>query len=109
MRLILVLAGAVTLIVGVVGLLTPVSVSPELQTVGCGSAVSPDFSAARTANDYVSALPQSDEVVVGIDYTELCRMELKDRRILSITLAAGGVLILAAGMTMLVRSRQKTG
>lgn len=38
-RLIALMVGLVLLLVGIVGLLTPVSVSPGVQTVPCGTAV----------------------------------------------------------------------
>ena len=108
MRSIAVFVGVVTLIVGVVGLFAPVSIEPELQTVRCGTAISPDLSEARTQRDRASAdVPPAEEAVTFIDFEELCRMELEDRRILAITVAAGGAFILAvgAGVGLLSRAR----
>lgn len=95
------------MIVGVVGLFAPVSVSPELRTVDCGSAISPDLSDARAQSD-VRVSPE--EVVTDIDYAELCRMDLADRRVLTITVIAGGafILIVTAAVALLSRSRGST-
>jgi hypothetical protein len=93
-------AGALAILVGTAGLLTPVSVSPELQTVRCGSAASPDMSAARANDDGSDAnIPVTGGVVTDVNYTELCRMEIEDRRVWTITLAALGVLAVVATVT----------
>lgn len=108
MRSTAVFIGVVTLILGVVGLIAPVSVSPEIRTVGCGSAVSPDLSEARANDDGVPTdIAMQDEVITGINYIELCRMDLKDRRILSITVTAAGVLILLVTAGVIARSRSR--
>lgn len=109
MRLIAVFVGVVMLIAGAVGLFAPVSVSPELRTVDCGTAISPDLSDARDLDDGSAAnIPVPGAVIVDTNYTELCRMELADRRILAITVLAAGVFVLAvaAGVAALSRSRQ---
>lgn len=109
---ILVFAGAIALVVGVVGLFAPVSVSPNLLVVDCGSAVSPDPSAARANDDASSAnIPVPSGVLVDTNYTELCRMDLEDRRIWTISLAAVGALAIAAAAAHRVvagRARQRS-
>lgn len=112
MRLIAVFVGVVMLIAGGVGLFAPVSVSPNLRTVDCGNAISPDLSDARALDDGSAGnVPVDGGVVVDTNYTELCRMELDDRRILAITVVAGGVFVLAVGLAVaaLSRSRQRAG
>lgn len=92
-RRIILFAGAVALIVGVAGLLTPVSVSPAYRTVGCGTAVAADLTEARANDDGSAAnVPVDGEVLADIDYTRLCQMELTDRRMWTIPLAVMGVL-----------------
>lgn len=107
MQKIAIFVGAVTLLVGLLGLVAPVSISPGRLPVDCGSPLSPDMSQATQANDGELA----EAVVTDIDFVHLCRMELNDRRALTITVAAGGVFILAvaAGVSALSRSRQRTG
>lgn len=96
-RRILGFAGVIAVIIGVVGLFAPVSVSPNLLVVECGSAVSPDLSAARANDDGSPAnVPIPGGVLVDTNYTELCRMDLEDRRIWTITLAAVGALTIGA-------------
>lgn len=100
LRRIIGLAGALAILVGTAGLLTPVSVSPELQKVRCGSAAFPDMSAAKANDDGSDAnIPVSGGVVTDVNYTELCRMDIEDRRVWTITLAALGVLAVAASVT----------
>lgn len=101
-RRILLFAGVVALLVSLVGLLAPVSVSPGLHTVGCGSALAPDLSAARDRDDRTPAnVPMGGEVVADINDTRLCHMEIEDRRIWTISLATAGALavIVAVAMT----------
>jgi hypothetical protein len=96
--------GAVALIIGVVGLLAPVSVSPEGKTVRCGSAVAPDMSAARAEDDRSSAnVPVLDEVLVDTNFTRLCQLDLEDRRIWTISLAAVGSLAIMGLLVLRAR------
>lgn len=98
--------GVVAMIVGIAGLLTPVSVSSEGQIVACGSAVAPDLSQARAHDDGNAAnVLIIDEVVADTDFTRLCQMELTDRRLWTITLTAAGGLVI--GGTLLLRMRWK--
>lgn len=106
--------GLVLLLVGIVGLLSPVSVSPGLRTVSCGTAVAPDLAAAREQppdQTEVSTmeLPNAGEEVGSADYTELCRYELSDRRAWTITLAAAGALLVAVGGALTLRARRGSG
>lgn len=102
-------AGVVALIVAVVGLLVPVSVSPEGATVGCGSAVAPDLSTARANDDRSAAnMPILGEVVVDTNYTRLCQMDLDDRRIWTITLAAAGFLAVVGALALGALSNRRS-
>ncbi len=111
MRRIPLFVGVVALIVGVVGLLTPVSVSPKAEraTVRCGSAVAPDLSAARAHDDRSAAnIPVRGEVSVDTSYTRLCQMDLDDRRTWTITLAAVGAFAIVAGLALSVLAKRRT-
>lgn len=108
-RWIVVFIGAVALVTGVAGLLTPVSAGPG--NVGCGIAVAPDLSSARVATERGGqnrpsppSVPETpgfaephDDIIVNTDYVDLCRKELTDRRIWTITLAAVGAAAALAG------------
>lgn len=94
-------AGVVAAIVGVAGLFTPVSASPENLTIECGSAVAPDLSAARAHDDGSAAnIPVPGGVVADTDFTRLCQMNLEDRRIWTITLAVAGVVAAAGALVL---------
>ena len=97
-RLIIVAAGAVALLVGIVGLVVPVSVTAgEGEVVRCGSAIAPDLSAARANDDASEAnVPVFGEVLVDPNYVRLCEKDLEDRRLWTITLGAVGALTLVA-------------
>ncbi|MDO0977052.1 hypothetical protein [Mycolicibacterium frederiksbergense] len=106
-RPVIVAAGLVALLVGFVGLVSPVSVSAGESVVGCGSALAPDLSAARAHDDAgVSNDRVSGERVIDTDYTRLCGMDLEDRRLWTITLGGVGALVLAAVATQTVWSRR---
>lgn len=104
-----VMLGLVALLVGVVGLLTPVSVSPERQVVDCGSALVPDLSEAQTLDDGNAAnVPVDGGLLVDVAYTDLCRAELHDRRVWTVSLAVAGVAVVAAVGVLGVGSRRRT-
>ena len=108
-RRVSVFVGIVAVVVGLFGLVTPVRVSPELEVVQCGSALSHDLSSAR-AHDDRSADDNSiaGRVVIDTNYTELCRKDLEDRRLWTVTLMALGFVLLTAaiGSGMLLHRRQ---
>jgi hypothetical protein len=93
--------GTVALSVGVVGLLAPVSVSPEDKTVRCGSALAPDLSAARAEDDHSAV---NIPVLADTNFTRLCQMDLKDRRMWTISLAAVGALAILGSLAFRARS-----
>ncbi len=95
-RLIL-LVGAVVLIVGVVGLLLPVSIpGPDGQNIGCGNAVAADSSAAREVdNSNPVNLPVLNELIPHTDYTAQCQSAVSQRRTWSIPVAIIGLVVMA--------------
>ncbi|MGW0161899.1 hypothetical protein ACWDUN_21570 [Mycobacterium sp. NPDC003323] len=104
------LCGVGAVLVGLVGLVTPVSVSPALAVVNCGSAAFPDLSEARNfeTRDVVD-LPVGDYIPADADYTELCRMDLEDRRLWTLALTGVGVLAGVSSLAvMAMRRRHET-
>lgn len=115
--------GVIAVLTGVVGLLAPVSAGPG--SIACGTPVATDFSSARAATEHGGAnapMPPSapetpgraephDDIVVNTDYLELCRAELTDRRMWTVSLAAlGAVATLAATLPGIFRQvRRVTG
>lgn len=99
LRAVIGFAGAVALVVGLAGLITPVSVSPHETTIGCGSAVAPDLAGARAHDDGSAAnVPVPGGVVADMDYTGLCERNLTDRRVWTITVAVVGVLAIVVAI-----------
>lgn len=94
----MIFGGVIAVLVGMVGLVAPVSVSPALPVVNCGSAAFPNLADARALDDGdASNVVVGEEVLVDTDYTRLCRMDLEDRRLWTVTLVGVGVLIAATG------------
>lgn len=107
MRFTVLLAAVVAVLVGVVGLAAPVSVSPALVVVECGSALSPDLSAARALDDGDAAnTPTAEGVLVDVNYTDLCRMDLEDRRLWTSPVILAGLLTLTVLAVARVRARR---
>lgn len=92
-RLVLVVAAAL-LVVGVIALLVPVSISDgNGGSVGCGNAVSADLAGAREANSKtVANVPILNQVVPHTDYVAQCQSSVSQRRAWSIPLAVIGVI-----------------
>ncbi|BBY94575.1 hypothetical protein MGALJ_42440 [Mycobacterium gallinarum] len=109
-RRIALFAGVVALIVATAGLLVPLSVSPEGESsVGCGSAIAPDLSAARANDDGSAAnIPVPGGIVVDTKFTRLCQLDLEDRRIWTITLAAVGALAVIGALVLGALSNRRT-
>ena len=103
-RLIL-LVGAIVLLAGIISLLVGVSASGENGSVGCGSAVASDLSAARDQdNGNVANLPFVNQFVPHTNYVSACNSALSTRRAWSIPLTVVGLLVI--GGSLLVRERQ---
>lgn len=99
LRWLLVLVGAVVLVVGVIGLLMPVSVAgPDGQSIGCGNAVAADLSSAREVDNRNPVnLPILNEVIPHTDYVAQCQSAVSQRRTWSIPVAVIGLVVLAGG------------
>lgn len=105
LRWLVLVAGAIVLVVGVIGLLMPVSVAgPEGQNIGCGNAIAADDSAARAAdNNNPVNLPILNEVIPHTDYVAQCNSAVSERRTWSIPVAIVGLLV--AGGAFLIGGR----
>jgi hypothetical protein len=105
LRRLIIGVGAVLLLAGVIGLLTPVSISDSNgHSVGCGNAVAPDLSAARNANETsVANVPILNQIVPHTDYVGQCQSSVGSRRAWTIPLAVLGII--AIGGTLLTGRR----
>jgi hypothetical protein len=82
LRRLILLVGAVVLIVGVIGLLMPVSVpGPDNASIGCGNGLAADQSAAQQADNQNPAnLPILNQVIPHTNYVTQCQSALSSRR-----------------------------
>lgn len=86
--------GAIILVVGVIGLLVPVSASDGERSVGCGNALVADKSGAQAANnDGVANVPILNELVPHTDFVVLCDSAISGRRTWTIPVAVIGLLV----------------
>ena len=95
-RLVLVV-GAAVLVIGIIGLLVPVSVSDgNGGSLGCGNAAVSDLSSAREANNKsVAGIPILNQVVPHTDFVAQCQSEQSSRRSWTIPVTAIGAIALA--------------
>lgn len=91
--------GAILLVVGIAGLLVPVSVSgDDGKSVGCGNALVSDTSAAQAAtNEGVGGVPVLNQIVPHTDFVALCESAVGSRRSWAIPVAAVGALVAVGG------------
>ena len=96
-RLVLVV-GAVVLVVGIIGLLVPVSVSDgNGGSLGCGNAAISDLSNAREANNTsVANIPILNQIVPHTDFVAECQSALSGRRSWTIPGAVIGAIAVVA-------------
>ena len=103
-RRLILLAGAVLLVAGVIALLVPVSITGDGNSIGCGNAVAADSSEAEAANNKtVANVPILNQIVPHTDYVAQCQSSVGDRRAWTIPLAVLGVI--AIGATLLTGRR----
>jgi hypothetical protein len=102
-RRLIIAVGAVLLLAGVIGLLTPVSIPDgNGNSISCGNAAATDLSAARSANDKsVANIPILNQVVPHTDYVAQCQSSVGSRRTWTIPLTVAGII--AIGGALLVR------
>jgi hypothetical protein len=97
LRRFVLVVGAVVLVVGIIGLLVPVSVSDgNGGSLGCGNAAISDLSSARQANNKsVASIPILNQIVPHTDFVAQCESALSSRRSWTIPVTAIGAIALA--------------
>jgi hypothetical protein len=97
LRGLILLVGAVVLVVGVIGLLMPVSVpGPDNGSIGCGNGLVQDSSAAQHADSSNPAnLPILNELIPHTDYVTQCQSAVSSRRAWAIPVAVLGLVVIA--------------
>jgi hypothetical protein len=98
-RFVLVL-GAVALVVGIIGLLVPVSVSNgNGGNLGCGNAAISNLSSAREANNKsVASIPILNQIVPHTDFVAECQSALSGRRSWTIPVTVIGAIAIVAAL-----------
>ena len=97
MRRVVMIAGVALLLVGVIALLMPVSVSGPDASIGCGNGIAADMSEARDADSgNLANLPVLNEIVPHTDYVAECESALSSRRSWAIPVAVVGLVVLAS-------------
>jgi hypothetical protein len=99
LRRFVLVAGAVVLVVGIIGLLMPVSVSDSNGgSLGCGNAAISDLSSAREANNKsVASIPILNQIVPHTDFVAECQAALSGRRSWTIPVTViGAIAVIAA-------------
>jgi hypothetical protein len=98
-RFVLVL-GAVALVVGIIGLLVPVSVSDSNGgSLGCGTAAISDLSSARKANNNsVASIPILNQILPHTDFVAECQSALSSRRSWTIPVTVVGAIAIVAAL-----------
>jgi hypothetical protein len=101
-RRLIIAAGAVLLLAGIIGLLVPVSVSGDSgNSVSCGNGIATDLSSARSANDKNGAnIPILNQVLPHTDYVAQCQSAVNGRRGWTIPLAVVGLLAVGGGLAV---------
>ena len=99
-RRLIIAVGAVLLLAGVIGLLTPVSISDgNGNSISCGNAVATDLSAAKSANDKSLAnIPILNQVIPHTDYVAQCQSSVGSRRAWTIPLTVVGIVAVAGAL-----------
>jgi hypothetical protein len=98
LRRLALLVGAVILLVGIIGLLVPVSVSDQNGgSIGCGNALVSNLDSAREANNKsVANVPILNQVIPHTDFVAECQSKLSSRRSWSIPVAVIGAIAVVA-------------
>jgi hypothetical protein len=109
-RRLILLVGAVALVVGVVGLLLPVSVAgPDNSSIGCGNGLAQDSSAAQQAdNSNLANLPILNQVIPHTDYTAQCQSAVSGRRAWTIPVTIVGLVVIAGSFFVGGRAGART-
>ncbi|HXY66275.1 MAG TPA: aminopeptidase [Mycobacterium sp.] len=98
LRRFVLVVGAVVLVVGITGLLAPVSVSDSNGgSLGCGNAAISDLSSAREANNKsVASIPILNQIVPHTDFVAECQAALSGRRSWTVPVTVIGAIAVVA-------------
>ena len=98
LRRFVLVVGALVLVVGIIGLLVPVSVSDgNGGSLGCGNAAISDLSSAREANNKsVANIPILNQIIPHTDFVAQCQSALSGRRSWTIPVTAIAAIAMAA-------------
>ncbi len=98
LRRFVLVVGAVVLVVGIIGLLAPVSVSDSNGgSLGCGNAAISDLSSAREANNKsVASIPILNQIVPHTDFVAECQAALSVRRSWTVPVTVIGAIAVVA-------------
>lgn len=109
LRRFILVVGAVALVVGIIGLLVPVSVSDANGgSLGCGNAAVSDLSSAREANNKsVANIPILNQIIPHTDFVAECQSALSSRRSWTIPVSVIGAIAVVAAL--FVRSGRSVG
>jgi hypothetical protein len=107
LRRLILLLGAIALVVGVIGLLVPVSVpGPDNGSIGCGNGLAQDSSAAQQADNQNPAnLPIINQVIPHTNYVAECQSAVSGRRAWTIPVAVVGLVLIAGSFFVPARAR----
>ena len=110
LRRLILLVGAVVLVVGVIGLLMPVSVpGPDNGSIGCGNGLAQDSSAAQQADNQNPAnLPIINQVVPHTNYVAQCESAVSGRRAWTIPVAIVGLVVIGGSFFVGGRAGART-
>ena len=110
LRRLILLVGAVALIVGVIGLLVPVSVpGPDNGSIRCGNGLVQDLSAAREAdNTNPVNQPILNQLIPHTDYVTQCQSALSGRRAWTIPVTVVGLVVIAGSFFVRGRAGVRT-
>ncbi|MGE2837188.1 aminopeptidase [Mycobacterium sp. SMC-4] len=101
LRQLILVAGIAALLVGVIALLVPVSVSGPDSNIGCGNGISKDLSQAQQVDDQNPAnLPILNEIVPHRDFVVECESAVSSRRSWAIPVAVIGVVLVAGSFVV---------
>ena len=110
-RRLVIAVGAVLLLVGIVGLLVPVSISDgNGNSVSCGNGIAMDLSSARNANDKNGAnIPILNQALPHTDYVAQCQSSVSGRRSWTIPLAVIGVAAIGGALPLGRQGASRSG
>jgi hypothetical protein len=110
LRRLILLVGAVALVVGVVGLLVPVSVpGPDNGSIGCGNGLAQDSSAAQQAdNSNPANLPILNQIIPHTTYIAQCHSAVSGRRAWTIPVTIVGLVAIAGSFFVGGRAGART-